>query len=517
MALVLSAAQMRAVDAAVTAQLGLPSLVLMENAGRSVADVIERERSVRGLDVRVVCGAGQNGGDGFVIARHLLARGAKVCVVLALPEAKMTGDAAVSANVLRKLGVAIRDFSSEQRAGTWRDELHGAAVIVDALFGTGLRSDVVGIPALAIAAMNASDALRVAVDIPSGLDADTAEVRGNAVNADITVTMGCRKLGLVLDALAPVGRVEVADLGVRPEAVLSAAEELGPLAYWLDAATVAPTMPTRSPTRHKGMAGHLLAIAGSPGKTGAALLVARAGLRAGAGLVTIATTTAGQAVLDAKVVSEMTSSYGDAPDESSFAVLLEQSKRMKAAVLGPGIPTIPAMAALVRRLVAELPVPLVVDADALNFLGTDASKIVSQAKAARVLTPHPGEMARLCGCSTAAVAKDRLGLARKLAAQTSSVVVLKGARTIVAQPDGTAFVNPAADASLGTAGSGDVLTGTIGALLAQGLGAAQAACAGVFVHGMSAPEAAAVLGSANIIAADLPDAVARACEALRAV
>jgi NAD(P)H-hydrate epimerase len=365
--------------------------------------------------------------------------------------------------------------------------------------------------------MNASSALRVAVDIPSGLDADTADVRGSVVNADITVTMGCRKLGLVLDALAPVGRVEVADLGVRPEAVLSVAEGQGPLAYWLDFATVALTMPARPRTRHKGTAGHLLAIAGSPGKTGAALLVARAGLRAGAGLVTIATTAAAQTVLDAKVVSEMTSSYGEAPDEGSFAVLLAQSKGMKAAILGPGIQTTPAMGALVRRLVAELPVPLVVDADALNLLGTDAPKIVSQAKAARVLTPHPGEMARLCGCSTAEVAKNRLSLARKLAAQTSAVVVLKGARTIVAEPNGTAFVNPAADAALGTAGSGDVLTGTIGALLAQRLGAAQAAGAGVFVHGMAATLAASALGSANIIAADLPDAVARACEALRAV
>jgi len=517
MALVLSVAQIRSVDVAVTARLGLPSLVLMENAGRGVADVIERERPVRGLDVRVVCGAGQNGGDGFVIARHLFARGAKVCVLLALPKEKITGDAAVNASVVRKLGVVVHDLSSEENEASWRHELCGADVIVDALFGTGLRSDVTGVPALAIAAMNATSALRVAVDIPSGLDADTADVRGCAVNADITVTMGCRKLGLVLDALAPVGKVEVVDLGVRPEAVLSAAEEQGPLAYWLDSATVAPTMPTRSPTRYKGTAGHLLAIAGSPGKTGAALLVARAGLRAGAGLVTIATTVAAQTVLDTKVVSEMTSSYGETPDDSSFAVLLEQAKRMKAVIVGPGIPTTAAMGALVRRLVVELPVPLVVDADALNLLGTDAPQVVSQAKAARVLTPHPGEMARLCGCSIAEVAKDRLGLARKLAAQTSAVIVLKGARTLVAEPDGTAFVNPAADAALGTAGSGDVLTGMIGALLAQGLQPTQAACAGVFVHGMAATAAASTLGSANIIAADLPDAVARACEALRAV
>lgn len=521
MALVLSAAQMRAVDAAVTAQLGLPSILLMENAGRGVVDVIARERPVLGLDVRVVCGAGQNGGDGFVIARHLLTRGAKVTVLLAMPEGRINGDAAKNISVLRALAAGcLRDLSSESRAEAWQEALRGASVIVDALFGTGLRSDVHGVPAIAIAAMNASSAMRVAVDIPSGLDADTGAARGSAVNADITVTMGCRKLGHVLDAMAPVGRVEVADLGVSVESLwrfLSSAEAQGPLCYWLDRAMVSPTMPALTPTRHKGTAGHLLAIAGSPGKTGAALLVARAGLRAGAGLVTIATTSAAQTILDAKVVSEMTSSYGDVPDDSSVGTLLEQGGRMKAAVMGPGIPPTPAMAEVVRRLAVELPVPLVLDADALNLLGTDIASVVSRSQAARVLTPHPGEMARLCGCSVADVARERLGIARKLAAQTSAVVILKGARTIVATSDGTAYVNPAADAALGTAGSGDVLTGVIGAFLAQGLGATAAACAGVFVHGMAALEAKSSLGSTNIIAADLPDAVARACEALRAV
>jgi NAD(P)H-hydrate epimerase len=519
MALLLTAAQMRAIDRAVIEKLGLPGLVLMENAGRGVSDIIARERpATSGLDVRVVCGAGQNGGDGFVVARHLLRRGAKVRVLLALPPEKLTGDAAVFAKVLRALDPdCIQDLSSESEAKVWQAHLAGASVVVDALFGTGLRSPITGVPAAAIAGMNATDALRVSVDIPSGLDADTGKVHGSAVDAHVTATIAHRKLGLVLDADAQVGRVEVVDLGVSTDSVLDAAKAVGPLCYWLEREDIA--LPARGPTHHKGTAGHVLVIAGSTGKTGAALLVARAALRSGAGMVTIASTGPAQAALDAKVVSEMTSRYtmGEDAGANSFATLVAQAARMKAAVVGPGIPTGQGMTDLVRRLVAELALPLVVDADALNLLGPEIATVAAKAVAPRILTPHPGEMARLCASTTAEVANDRLGFARRLAAESSAVVVLKGARTIIAVPDGTAYVNPTANASLGTAGSGDVLAGTIGAFLGQGLDARNAACVGVFVHGAAADEAARVLGSGNLIATDLPDAIARACEALRPV
>ena len=519
MALLLTAAQMRAVDGAIIGKLGLPGLVLMENAGRGVADIITRDRpEVRGLDVRIVCGAGQNGGDGFVIARHLLRRGADVKVFLALPPAKITGDAAGFAAVLSRLAPdAVTDLSAEGDPAVWQARLRGAAVIVDALFGTGLRSDVTGVPAAAIAGMNTTDALRVAVDLPSGLDADTAEIHGSVVKATITATMGARKLGLVLDAEAPVGRIEVVDLGVAPESVLLAAAAQGPLCHWVETETVAAMLPRRGPAAHKGSAGHLLVIAGSAGKTGAALLAARAGLRAGAGLVTIATTASGQAALDAKVLSEMTACYagGETADPGSYDRLAAMAERMKAAVLGPGIPIGDGMTELVKRLVAELPVPMLVDADGLNLLGIEAAPVAAQAQAPRVLTPHPGEMARMCGATIKEIQKHRLGHARQLAAAANAVVVLKGARTIIATPDGTAFVNPAANPALGTAGSGDVLSGTIGAFLAQGLTAKDAAIAGVFVHGLAAEIATRLLGGSHLMASDLPDAIARAYEELR--
>jgi NAD(P)H-hydrate epimerase len=331
--------------------------------------------------------------------------------------------------------------------------------------------------------------------------------------------MACRKLGLVLDPDAPVGRVEVVDLGVPPDAALEAARAEGPLCFWLEREGVARMLPRPGPGAHKGTAGHVLVIAGSAGKTGAALLAARAALRTGAGLATVATTAAGQAALDAKVVAEMTACYadGDDADEASYARILALAGRMKAAALGPGIPTGPGMAALVRRLVAELPIPLVVDADALNLLGEDVSHVASSAHAVRILTPHPGEMARLCGLPVSEIVKDRLGHARRLAERSRAVVVLKGARTVIALSDGTAHINPTANPALGTAGSGDVLTGVIASLLAQGLQAADAACAGVFVHGESAETAIRTLGSHNLMAGDLPDAIARTLEGLRSL
>jgi hydroxyethylthiazole kinase-like uncharacterized protein yjeF len=514
MALVLSAAQMRAVDKAAIEGLGVPGAVLMENAGRGVAALIARERSMPGRDVRVVCGVGQNGGDGFVIARHLANAGARVTVLLAAPRAKLSGDADLFARVVERDGrIAVRDGSAGD-AAHWRSLLAGAEVLVDAVFGTGLRSDVTGAPAAAIEAMNATPALRVAVDLPSGLDADTGAVRGVAVRAELTATMGARKLGLALDPEAPAGRVEVVDLGVSIEALADAARALGPLCRWIESAEIAALIPRRGPGGHKGTAGHVLAIAGSAGKTGAAALVGRAALRAGAGLVTVASTAAGQTALDAKVLEVMTACYADGEDAdgASYDALAALAGRMKAVALGPGIPTGPGMQALVRRLVRELPVPLIVDADGLNLLGTEAAALARQAPAPRAFTPHPGEMARLAGTTTAEVQADRLGQARRLAAAANAVVVLKGARTVIAAPDGEAHVNPAANPSLGTAGSGDVLTGVITALCGQGLPVLDAARAGVHLHGLAADEATRTLGTRHLIAGDLPDAIARVIE-----
>ena len=409
--------------------------------------------------------------------------------------------------VLDALGlVAIVAGAAWADARDWGEPLAGADAIVDALFGTGLRADVTGVPAAAIAAMNAASGIKIAVDIPSGIDADTGRVHGVAFRADVTATMGAPKLGFVVDADVPAGRVEVVPLGVpiRPP------PSLGPYCHAVDVEATLAGVPRRGPSGHKGTAGHLLIVAGSAGKTGAAWLSARAAMRAGVGLCTVASTAAGQAALDAKAIEIMTARYsdGDDADASSSGRLGALASGMRALAIGPGIPTGPGMRALVEEIAAKLPLPMVVDADALNLLAPHAARALSAAPAPRVLTPHPGEMARLLGIPTAEVQRTRVASARKLAADTRTTVVLKGARTLIARPDGTVFINPTANPALGTGGAGDVLTGVVGALLAQGMDAFEAARLGVLVHGLAGDRASAAIGGLGMVAGDLPDAIA---------
>jgi hydroxyethylthiazole kinase-like uncharacterized protein yjeF len=502
---VLTAAEMRAADAAATRQLGIPSLVLMENAGRGLAEIVRRE--LGGLDspAVIVCGGGSNGGDGLVAARHLARLGVPVRVLLAAPRAKFQGDAAVALAAAERMGLTIEDGSDWGDQATWAAHLAGAGAVVDALFGIGVRGEIRGIPAMALAAMNAASGRKIAADLPSGLDADTGRAAGAVFRADVTATMGAWKLGLAIEAAGPAGRVEVVDLGVP---ILTGGGTAG--VALLDAAGIAALVPRRAVDAHKGSSGHLVVVAGSAGKTGAAFLVGQAGLRGGAGLVTIASTAAGQVALDGKAIELMTARYAegdDADPEASGAALEALAEHAAALAIGPGIPTGAGMRAVVHRLASRLDRPTVLDADALNALGTDAPRLLASAPAARVLTPHPGEMGRLLGISIAEVQSDRLGHARGLATASRAVVVLKGARTIVAAPDGRIFINPIACASLATAGSGDVLCGLIGALLARGLDALAAAQVGVFVHGAAGEELAPRLGD-GVAAGDLPPAIA---------
>jgi ADP-dependent NAD(P)H-hydrate dehydratase / NAD(P)H-hydrate epimerase len=512
MAIVFTTAQARASDAHAIATLGAPGLVLMENAGRGVVRAIRRALEQRGkllhnCRVAVVCGSGQNGGDGFVIARHLSLMGASVHVRLALPENKVAGDALVNLSILKRMQVVtLVDASDCLSRQDWTEWLSGADVIVDAVFGTGLRTDVSGVPAVAICAMNLAKGIRVCVDLPSGLDADSGLVRGTSVNADLTVTMAAHKLGLLLDVGAKVGKVSVVGLG----APVFQDQTLRPFAHWLDEANVAAWLPRFACDAHKGTRGHLLLIAGSKGKTGAAALAGRAAMRAGAGYVTIATTRSAQAAIDAKLWEAMSIAFTESDDatDDSCQDLLAAASRMKSVAIGPGISKGQGMAALVRRFVVECTSPLVVDADALNHLGQDAA-ILLKANGPRILTPHPAEMARLLGRTVHDIQSDRLNSVRTLAEQSGAVVVLKGARTLVAEPEGTVYINPAASAALGTAGSGDVLTGVVGAFLAQGLSVLQAAVCGVFLHGMAGDDACREQSMQSLVAGDLPDAVAR--------
>src|SRR6185312_11930128 len=289
---------MRAADQAIARALGVPTLRLMETAGAGVADVVRREIAGVAGEVVIVCGGGSNGGDGFVAARHLARPGLPVRVLLAAPRAKIRGDAAAALAALEAAGGAvIEDGSGWLDEAIWRRRLGDAplAAVVDAIFGTGFHGPVRDVPAAA-AAMNAAGGRKIAIDVPSGLDADTGRSVGAVFRADVTATMGARKLGLCIGESAPVGRVEVVDLGLPVEGVVGRVR-----CRLLDAPGIAARLPGRNPDAHKGSKGHVLVVAGSAGKTGAAFLTGTAALRSGAGLVTVASTAAGQAALDAKV------------------------------------------------------------------------------------------------------------------------------------------------------------------------------------------------------------------------
>jgi NAD(P)H-hydrate epimerase len=505
------AAGMRALDRHTIETLGVPGELLMENAGRAVAELALALRR-GGEPVLVVCGAGNNGGDGLVAARLLHLSGAPVRVLLLGEPASLTGDAAANHARASRAGVPF----------VGPDALPCASgVIVDAVFGTGLARAVTGEAAEVLRRISASRprARVLAVDLPSGLDADTGQPLGEAVTADATLSLGLPKLGLALEpGRSLAGAVYVARIGIA-----DAAPGVAPAAtLWTDAC-VGARLPARPRAAHKGSFGHVLVIAGSEGKTGAAALAGEGAARAGAGLVTIACPAGLQPVLEAKSKECMTVAVADTR-ERSFATAAEPALLALAAargtvVLGPGIGTDPETVALVRALVAKLERPLVVDADGLNALA-GAPDVLKRRKAASILTPHPGEAGRLLGLSAADVNRDRVGAARRLAERTGRIVVLKGAATVIAAPPGgedagRVVVNATGGPILGTGGTGDVLAGIIGGLLAQGCAPFAAAVLGAHVHGRAGDRLARARGETGTLAGEIAAEVPRTLDALR--
>jgi NAD(P)H-hydrate epimerase len=501
--LLVTAAEMRALDREVIEQVGVPGAVLMDAAGRGVADVIAAQCDASRARVVIYAGAGNNGGDGFVVARHLSNRGCAVEVVLCAPAESVKGDALIHLLAAERSGVPILDAADADGLARAAARTAAANVVVDALFGTGLTREVQGHLAQAIEDINAHRGLKVAVDVPSGLDADRGVPLGACVRADHTVTFAFAKRGLVSSpGFTYVGALHVVDIGI-PERL---ARARGVRAELLSRAVLAPLRARVDPLGHKGTHGHLLLLAGSSGKTGAALLAGRAALRSGAGLCTVAAPRDTQAALDGRVPELMTAWYGEGAWED-LAPLIDGKRAIAA---GPGMPPSLAMREVLGRLcraAAERQVALVLDADALNHLAADPSLLAGHAAPERVvLTPHPGEAARLLGVTTAEVQADRTRIALALASRFNATVALKGARTVVAAPDGRLAICPAGNPGLGTGGTGDVLTGCTGALLARGLDGFAAACAAVFWHA-SAGDHVAQRGAIGITAGDVADAL----------
>ncbi len=505
---IVTAQQMKNIDRRAIVYFGVPGLVLMESAAIAVMEEMERFfDGLEGLRVAIICGKGNNGGDGLALARRLRIRGVAVRAVLLAPFAALQGEAKTNLAVLRKTDVQIIPNAS---ASSINDILQWSDIVVDALLGVGLSSPLKGRFAQTVELINASGKPVVAVDIPTGINADSGAVMGTAVNADLTVTMALLKRGLVLQPGSQcAGMVRVADIGIPSEVIEKEKLTVSLLEQGAAWGVLAP----RKRDAHKGDFGHLMIIAGSPGKAGAAVMSARSALRIGTGLVSVATPHTLVPIIQSHIAEAMCIPSGESMEGTlgigSEEELLKFASGMAACAIGPGLSTHHETAAVVRNLVQRLKIPLVIDADGLNAVARTVD-VLKKIKAPVVLTPHPGEMARLTGLSSADVQKDRVGIASGFAAAYKVVLVLKGAGTVVACPDGKVFVNSTGNPGMATGGTGDALTGMIGGLLAQGYPAMQAACLGVYLHGLAGDLAAKEKGEMGLTAGDLIERIPEA-------
>lgn len=509
---VLTAAQMREADRYTIQEIGLPSIVLMENAGRQVVAAMEATfDDLASKRVAVLAGRGNNGGDGFVVARTLAQRGVDVSVFVLDAIADVQGDARINLEILGRLGLAVVEIVHPQDWELHFSDISDCDVIVDAIFGTGLTRGVAGLLQTVIADVNASGLPVVSVDLPSGLSADSHEPPGDAIEATLTVTLGAPKIPLVLPpGERYCGDLVIADIGI-PDEVIAGLE--APYLEVLARDAVRELVQPRAPESHKGDYGRVLLVGGSTGKTGAIHLAAMGALRSGAGLVTVATP---RHVLP--IVAAMAAEYMTEPIEADEAFgpsvdSLDRILAMKADVLaiGPGFGTGEGARRFVHALVERSGVPLVVDADALSVFAGDTRSLRGRDGLDVIVTPHPGEMARLVGATIEDVQRDRVGIAREFATTHHLYVVLKGHRTVIATPEGHVSLNLTGNPGMATGGSGDVLTGMIAAWFAQLLDAEAACQLAVYLHGLAgdlseADEGAHAMTAGDIVA-HLGDAV----------
>jgi hydroxyethylthiazole kinase-like uncharacterized protein yjeF len=513
---ILTAEAMRGVDRMAIEQLGLPGLVLMENAALGVVDAIGRQYP-EAESAAVFCGPGNNGGDGLAVARHLATRGYAVEVFLATGGRPLAGDAATQLAICRRLALTLHDLAPDADVAAALGAAREHDLVVDALFGTGLTKPLSGLFARLVEGLNEVPRPRVAVDIPSGLSGSSAEPPGPHLRADLTVTFAAPKLAHVFPPAADaVGELVVADLGFPPRLVEEAEGDL----HLLVGEELSGLLPPRARDSHKGDFGHLLLVAGSLGKAGAAVLAARAAVRAGAGLVTAAVPEPILAIVHLGSLESMGLALPAAAAGTLTAAAAERALAAAAGksalAVGPGLGQEEATAAAIRRLVGAAPLPLVLDADGLNaFAGRAGELAVRLGLAPTVLTPHPGELGRLLGIATAAVQADRPAAARRAAEETGAIVVLKGSLTLVAAPGGGGVhVNPTGNPAMASGGTGDVLTGLLGGLLAQRLDPLDAARLAVYLHGLAGDLALARLRGPSLAAEDLITSLPAAFAAL---
>lgn len=510
---VVTAEEMREIDRRAIEVIGIPGVVLMENAGRAVADTVKKLLSnVANPRVCIFAGKGNNGGDGFVVARHLANSEVRVKTFLLGEIGQVQGDAKTNLDILIGMGMEVEELNADMLP-TARVAVSMSDLVIDAVFGTGFKGEVEGYVSHVIDTINESGRPVVAVDVPSGLDSTTGMVSSSCIRATYTVTFGLPKVGLLLyPGAAYAGELVIADIGIPGFLLADESLKLNlstgdDIRHWI---------PRREKDSHKGTFGKALVMAGSPNMAGAAVLASTAALKAGAGIVTLGVPLSLHSVMNSKLTEVMTRGL---PETESGSISLQAqplldglSRGAAALAVGPGLSTHSETAQLVRNMVMTTSVPTVVDADGISAIAQDPGTLKA-AKAPIVLTPHPGEMARLTGLSIQEVERDRLNVALRAVSQWGKIVVLKGARTIIADPSGIAYINPTGNPGMATAGSGDVLTGIITGLLAQGMRPFDAAVLGVYVHGLAGDIASSKLGEMGVTAMDIlgnvPDALRR--------
>jgi NAD(P)H-hydrate epimerase len=510
---IVTAAEMREIDHASSARFGVPSLTLMENAGAAVAEFVASQYP-RTNRIGVICGKGNNGGDGLVAARKLRERGKEVRIVLLADPAELRGDAAEMFSKLPVAPVIVRsneELKKEPARAAFESE-----ILLDAILGTGFRPPVSGLYAQAIAALNASQALVVAVDIPSGADADVmGEQTGAVARADAIVTFTAPRPAHVFGQLTP-GPILVGPIGSPDEAIVSS---LG--LNVITAREVAPLIGPRPADSNKGNFGHVLVLGGSLGKAGAAAMAGMAALRAGAGLSTVGTPKSVLATVAGFHPEVMTEALEETEDGSISMRALENGRAQRliegktVLAVGPGISRNQETAEFVRTVVKSNKTPMVLDAEGLNAFEGRAAELNGRDRSL-VITPHPGEMARLTGSAIAAVQRDRLNVAQTFAREHEVIVVLKGHRTLIAHPDGTVWVNTTGNPGMATGGTGDILTGMTAGFIAQNpKHVFEAVIAAVHLHGLAGDVARESMGEQSLVATDLLKALPEAFRRVR--
>lgn len=501
---ILTSQQMKDIDRKAIEEIGITGPVLMENAGLQVVKEISLKfPQMRKEKIVIVAGKGNNGGDGLVVARHLLNKGCDLSVLLLAAKEDLKGDAALNLKIADNLGMKIIEIISDEDWEAQEHQVIQATLLIDAIFGTGLTKPVKGLYARVIEDINKAKAYKVAIDIPSGLSSDTFQVIGPCIKADLTVTLAAPKIAHVFaPAEEYVGELVVADISIPPFLFADKSLRL----EMVERGNILPYFSRRKRDTHKGTYGHLFILSGSLGKTGAAVMAAKAALKMGAGLVTVGTPQSCLRIIARSMIELMSEPLPETPDgkfsEEALDKILKLLEGKDALLLGPGISTHESTSKLVFSLLPQIKVPLVLDADALNILASKKNLLKSLSKPV-VLTPHPGEFARLLGLSTKEVVERKLELVPQFAKEYGVFLVLKGYRTLISSPEGNVYINPTGNPGMATAGTGDVLSGMIASMVIQEKDILEALLAAVYTHGLSGDIVAKKVGERPLTAGNI--------------